>query len=519
VTEEEQLSPGWRENQALSNTDLPRPGDVLVGKYRIERVVGEGGMGVVFAARHEALDKVVAVKVLLAGAAKGDGVVERFVREAQAAARLQSEHVARVLDAGSLENDIPFIVMEYLEGCDLEELLKIGGGALPATDACDYILQALAAMAQAHAVGIIHRDLKPANLFLALRPDGTNVIKILDFGISKQTAATGREKALTGRAVLGSPAYMPPEQLRNAKSVDTRADIWSLGIVLYEMLTGAPPFDGDGVGEIFAAILEKDPPSLRTWRPELPAELDEVALKALRRKPEDRWQNVGEFAHALVPFCSARWAPLVETIDSTLARAAQLRSGGTPLESSVAVPPGAGLSLSAGGGRPALAEEPSSSVQSAKVVFTAADDVMTSSRTRDSTPPAFAERVKRRRAWMLAMLVVAGGMALFGALAVAARGYITPSVARPVIAVTTAARADIAPPPFPAPPIGAVAPIATSGDSPVESVSVPLVPIAGASDAGVRPGASAPAKAARRPTTRPAQGSASSRPKFLNSRE
>ena len=191
------------ENLALAEaTALPNVGDVLVGKYRIEKVVGEGGMGVVFAARHEALDQLVAIKVLLADAAKGEGVIERFVREAQAAARLQSENVARVFDAGSLENQVPFLVMEYLEGCDLEELLKLNG-PLPVQDACDYILQALAAMAQAHAVGIIHRDLKPANLFLAVRPDGSNVIKILDFGISKQTAAAGREKALTGRAVLG----------------------------------------------------------------------------------------------------------------------------------------------------------------------------------------------------------------------------------------------------------------------------------------------------------------------------
>ncbi|MCA9579888.1 MAG: serine/threonine protein kinase, partial [Myxococcales bacterium] len=204
------------------------------------------------------LDQRVAVKILLPDAASADGVLERFAREAQAAARIQSEHVARVMDAGSLDTGAPFLVMEYLEGCDLQELIELGG-RLKVDEVADYLLQALEAVAHAHAVGIVHRDLKPANLFLACRPDGGNAIKILDFGISKTKKATPDEKVLTGHAVLGSPVYMSPEQLRNAKEIDGRADLWSLGIVAYEMLTGTVPFDGDGVGEIFAAILEQDP--------------------------------------------------------------------------------------------------------------------------------------------------------------------------------------------------------------------------------------------------------------------
>ena len=311
------------ERSANGDPGRPRVGDVLAGKYRVEKVIGEGGMGVVFAARHVALDQLVAVKVLLADAAKGDTNVERFVREAQAAARLQSEHVARVMDAGTLENGVPFLAMEYLEGCDLEELLKLNR-QLSVTDAADYVLQALAAMGQAHAAGIVHRDLKPSNLYLALRPDGTNIIKILDFGISKQTTAREGEKALTGRAVLGSPAYMPPEQLRNAKLVDTRADLWALGIVLYEMLTGGPPFDGEGVGEIFAAILEKDPQPIRKFRPDVSEELEQIVFMCLRRDVEERWQTAADLARALVPYGSGKWSGVVEGIELTQARSSRM---------------------------------------------------------------------------------------------------------------------------------------------------------------------------------------------------
>src|SRR5262249_38962511 len=154
-----------------------------------------------------------------AAESRGGSATERFLREAQAAAKLRSEHVARVMDAGSLDNGTPFLVLEYLEGCDLEELLELNG-PLPVVDTVDYALQALGGIALAHSAGIIHRDLKPANLFLALRPDGSNAIKVLDFGISKQLSGDADEKRLTGQAVLGSPAYIAPEQLRNAKDID-----------------------------------------------------------------------------------------------------------------------------------------------------------------------------------------------------------------------------------------------------------------------------------------------------------
>jgi eukaryotic-like serine/threonine-protein kinase len=310
---------------------MPKVGDVIAGKYRLEKVAGEGGMGVVYAAQHLVLKQRVAVKVLLPDAATSEHVVERFAREARAAARIMSEHVARVMDAGSTATGAPFLVMEYLEGCDLEELLTVEG-PLPMTDVVDYLLQALEALAHAHAVGLVHRDIKPANLFLACRADGGNVIKMLDFGISKTMESRPEERVLTGQAVLGSPVYMSPEQLRNAKDIDARADIWSLGVVAYELLSGKPPFDGDGVGEIFAAILEKDaePVHMKNWR--LPPELSAVIARCIQRKPEDRWPDAAEVARALKPFGSGVYTPLIERAEQVLARAKLFKSLETPSE-------------------------------------------------------------------------------------------------------------------------------------------------------------------------------------------
>lgn len=310
--------------------EMPKVGEQIAGKYRLEKVAGEGGMGVVYAAEHLVLRQRVAVKVLLPDAASSEAVVERFSREAQAAARIQSEHVARVMDAGSLASGAPFLVMEYLEGCDLNELLALEGKLAP-TDVADMMLQALEALAHAHAVGIIHRDLKPANLFLHTRPDGSNVVKMLDFGISKAKARPG-EKVLTGQAVLGSPVYMSPEQLRNAKEIDGRADLWSLGVVAYELLSGKPPFDGDGVGEIFAAILEQRAIPVCERNPKVPPELAAIIDKCLERKVEDRWADTAELARAIAPFGSGAHTVLVERIEQVLARAKVLEPQPTPAE-------------------------------------------------------------------------------------------------------------------------------------------------------------------------------------------
>jgi serine/threonine protein kinase len=310
---------------------MPKTGDVIAAKYRIDKVAGEGGMGIVYAAEHLVLKQRVAVKVLLPDAASSEAVVERFAREARAAAKINSEYVARVLDAGSLTSGAPFLVMEYLEGCDLEELLELQQ-RLPVTEAVDYLLQALEGLAHAHAANIVHRDLKPANLFLACRPDGTNAIKLLDFGISKATRARPEDKRLTGHHVLGSPVYMSPEQLRNATDIDPRADIWSIGVVGYELLVGSPPFDGEGVGEIFAAILEKSPTPLSERNPKIPEELSNIIAKCLRRDANERWADAGELARALAPFGSDPQTPLVERAEQVLARARLMAVPQTPVE-------------------------------------------------------------------------------------------------------------------------------------------------------------------------------------------
>src|SRR5580692_1093404 len=213
-------------------------GDLLAGKYRVERVLGAGGMGIVVAARHEQLDQMVAIKFVRDEALDNEEAVQRFLREARAAVKLKSEHVARVLDVGKLDSGAPYMVMEYLEGNDLGHILT-EQGPMEAAAATDWILQACEAVAEAHAAGIVHRDLKPENLFLTNTVGGTQKIKVLDFGVSKSMGgASGELSNLTRtRAMLGSPLYMAPEQMRSSRDVDARADIWALGVVLFQLLT------------------------------------------------------------------------------------------------------------------------------------------------------------------------------------------------------------------------------------------------------------------------------------------
>jgi serine/threonine-protein kinase len=276
-------------------------GDVLAGKYRIERVLGVGGMGVVVAATHLQLDQPVALKFLLPDAMQNKEVVQRFAREARAAAKIQSEHVARVIDVGTLESGSPYMVMEYLQGRDLAQVLE-ERKRLPFEEAVGYVLQASEAIAEAHAASIVHRDLKPANLFLADRADKRSIVKVLDFGISKSPVGKGEEASLTRTSTLmGSPLYMSPEQMVAAKNVDARCDIWALGVILYEFVTGSPPFRADSMTEIVAHILQvqPQPPHLVAA---IPAELSAVIMRCLEKDPAKRFQNVGELATGLAPF-------------------------------------------------------------------------------------------------------------------------------------------------------------------------------------------------------------------------
>ncbi|WP_437806742.1 protein kinase domain-containing protein [Sorangium sp. So ce1078] len=282
-------------------------GDVLAEKYEVERVLGEGGMGVVVAARHLLLGERVAIKFLLPQARERADLVARFLREGQAAARIRSEHVTRVYDVGTLARGEPYLVMEYLEGIDLKALLR-ERGPLPVELACDYLLQACEALAEAHALGIVHRDLKPGNLFLSQRADGSPLIKVIDFGISKmalaaETIAPEMRDMTQTATMLGSPLYMAPEQMLSTKTVDARADVWSMGAILYQLLTGAMPFRGESVMEIYDRILE-GPPRLHGLRADVPDRLEWVVQRCLQRHPAERFGNIAELAAEL-----ARFAP------------------------------------------------------------------------------------------------------------------------------------------------------------------------------------------------------------------
>jgi serine/threonine-protein kinase len=292
---------------------IPKPGETIDGKYEVEAVVGAGGMGVVLAARHVALGQRVAVKFLLPDVAKRQPeAVERFLREARAATQLKSEHVARVMDVATAEGGAAYLVMEYLEGQDLRRVLE-ETGPLPIDALVDYALQAAEALAEAHARGIVHRDLKPANLFLTRGIDGSPLVKVLDFGISK-APATGERGITRTDAVMGSPGYMSPEQIRSAKNVDQRSDVWGLGIVLYELVTGRPPFDGDNIATLSAQIVTETPKPVETLRTDAPRALADAIAKCLEKEPSKRFSNMSELAAALAPFASPAGALVAERI-------------------------------------------------------------------------------------------------------------------------------------------------------------------------------------------------------------
>ncbi|HEY5147687.1 MAG TPA: serine/threonine-protein kinase, partial [Polyangiaceae bacterium] len=267
---------------------VPSAGQVLAGKYRVERVLGIGGMGVVVAARHLHLDAPVAMKFMTAETAAEGHLVARFLREARATARLRGEHVVRVSDIGELDSGAPYMVMEYLQGQDLSALLT-SLGPPPIASAVEYALQTCEGLDEAHRAGFVHRDVKPANLFLTRRPNGTACIKIVDFGISKAVTMVDPSNGLhatSTRAIFGSPMYMAPEQMRAARDVDGRADLWSLGATLYELLAGSVPFAAESLVDLAYRIANERPPPLRARRPEIPYELEQVVLRCLEKDRE-----------------------------------------------------------------------------------------------------------------------------------------------------------------------------------------------------------------------------------------
>jgi serine/threonine-protein kinase len=441
----------------MASTVMSAPvavGDVVARKYRIDRVLGQGGMGVVVAATDTQLDRRVAIKFLLPDALKNADLVARFAREARAAAKIHSEHVARIIDVGELETGAPFMVMEYLEGSDLADRIRAQPGVTVA-EAARYLLQACEALAEAHAAGIVHRDLKPANLFLAQRPDHTVSVKVLDFGISKAPVASGG--ITSTQAVMGSPHYMSPEQLVSSKHVDPRSDVWSLGIVLYETLAGSPPFGGDTMPEIVAQILQSPTPGVRAVRPDVPAELEAVIARCTAKEPSARFANVAELARALAPF-AADCAQSAE-------RAARILG--------VSAPP-AGQRASSDAVAPASRTVPAGTPAEVR-----ADTAWGNTR---------AAGVPRRGAAPYAIGAVLGVAAIIGAV-VFFGGHVAPP---PVPALPSAPHVDLPPPP-PAPSVPVVlAP-------PPGAVPDPVTPPASASAAPVKPATGRPSGPPRPP--------------------
>ena len=279
---------------------LPCTGDRIGDKYVITNHLGEGGMGIVFEALHVRLRQPVALKFLKPAALAFPESVTRFEREARATGQLRGPHVAHVLDVDVDSQGLPYIVMELLSGRDLDAEMQLRPGPFPVSEAVDYVVQACAGMAEAHALGIIHRDLKPSNLFLAENEEeGTRTLKILDFGISKMMQVPSN---VTSTCVsMGTPLYMSPEQVRSSKYVDQRTDVWSLGVMLYELLAGVPPFTGTATACI-AAIIADDVPPLSALRSDLPAGLEAAVAKALQKDADLRYADVHAFAEALAPF-------------------------------------------------------------------------------------------------------------------------------------------------------------------------------------------------------------------------
>ncbi len=399
----------------------PQPGDVILGKYELQRVLGAGGMGTVFAARHVELDRQVAVKFLHTGFDNSE-VAARFLREARAAAKIESEHVARVLDVARLDDQTPFIVMEHLEGEDLSDVLE--RGHVPIGDAVDYVVQVCSAMLEAHQLGIVHRDLKPANLFLTRRRDGSPVVKVLDFGISKWSEPDSSRGLLTNPTeFLGSPAYMSPEQLRSALSVDHRTDIWSIGVILFELLGGRLAFDAPSLAQLMASILNEPPLDLRPLRPEVPDGLVSVVERCLAKDRDQRFADVVELAMALMPYAPMRTRWDIERISRSSGFAVTALSEPPPrIPAPPAVP-----SSSSGVAQPSgssTAVSPANSAGSATgQVSTGTQSLGSGSRNQGTVTPWVGEREssaavgksRARTALLVGLSVAVGGVAAVGA--------------------------------------------------------------------------------------------------------
>jgi serine/threonine-protein kinase len=446
-------------------------GDVIAGKYRVERVLGRGAMGIVVAAMHLELGELRAIKFMSQAALAEPEAMERFLREARAAARLKSLHVTKVHDVGRLASDAPYIVMEYLEGADLRALLK-KNGPFSIDDALLYVLQACEALGEAHEAGIVHRDIKPGNLFLTTGVGGAPCIKVFDFGIAKLVRAAGADGGgdLTNTAaVIGTPRFMSPEQMRAQRTIDARSDIWALGITLYNLLTRQTPFGGGTMAETCSSVLFEvpDPPS--ALRPEIPAGLDAVIMRCIEKEAMNRWPSCAALAAALLPFAGEAVQRAAPRVTST--SLPRVEPGDRPSVPSVP---------------PARPSQPTAGM--------ASDGALAASTGAPWVGATTAQpRAPRSAAWvaggvgLLAVGMVTGGL-LFSRIGAA------PAPARSVAPELTAAPAAA---PTVAPQPGSAAPTASPSAAPAATAPAASVVVAPAVDGGVAARSGVPSATAK----------------------
>ncbi len=453
------------------------------GRYVVDKVLGAGGMGVVASARYPELGQKVAIKFLLPVHASDDVISARFVREARLAARVKSEHFVRVFDIGKLHNGVPYLVMELLSGRDLGDELD-ARKTLSVEQAVDYVLQASVGIAEIHALGVVHRDLKPSNLFLA-EAAGKQLLKVLDFGISKENVENASRQLTSTDNLLGTPQYMSPEQVKASKDVDARSDIWSVGVILYELLCGTRPFfsDENAVGEIFAKVLYTDPRPLRELRPELPEELEAVVLRCLARDRAARFADVGELAEALRPFASPASAVRIDAVKQALTSHHSMvppadDGGDVPMS---ALPTAASHDIalaptSASDPRAGLAAAAAAAAVDGTVAWRHSDKpsapvtAMTSSRSADTS-----EGKRRSRVLLLGLvgLAAVGGI---GAFVVTSRSTPAPSGAGLSAVVAPPSASTTAEPPAAKDAKDAREAVPTASAAPVASVSASAAP-------------------------------------------
>ena len=454
------------------------PGDVIAEKYVVERTLGVGGMGIVVAARHKLLDHHVALK-FVQGAREDSTLVRRLLREAQIIARMKSSHVVRVLDVGLMADGAPYLVMELLEGIDLQKRLDTDG-RLPIDEAVSFVVQACEAIAEAHTQGIVHRDLKPSNLFLTTDVDERPLVKVLDFGISKPLGNVRIGSDITSPCdLMGTPMYMSPEQLRASPEVDARSDIWSLGVMLYELVSGTPPFEFKSLVDLCATVVRDPPRPLPSF---VPTELSDVIFKCLAKEPADRFQKIGALVAALEPFTQGAARVSVERILRVQPTTLVPRKSSPELDT-----------VDGGTGSQALA---------ASTTLDAAPD---------STPPPLAtasERPRRSKhgsmTALIAVLVVVAGIVPF---ALRQRPTML-SRNEPVVATP-------APPPPSATDVPAPIP-GTEQTSIVSATNAQIAPLVATTSTSVRP--TPKSNAAKRAAAQPSKAAADDEDRFLETR-